>query len=125
MPERPRVALLSLGCAKNLVDSERIASILESAGVEVCGEQDLAEVVIVNTCGFIESAKEESIDAVLSIARRKEDGGVAKIIVTGCLSERYGNELEAAMPEADAFVGIDPPGAAGLALRALGLADAT
>lgn len=122
MPENT-VALLSLGCAKNLVDSERIASILEQAGVRVTAEVAGATVAIVNTCGFIESAKEESIEAILDTAAAKQSGGLRTLIVTGCLSERYSVDLEDGMPEVDAFIGIDPKGAAQLALRALGMSD--
>ena len=71
---RPRVAIVSLGCAKNLVDSEQIASLLEAAGVEVCADPATAPVAIVNTCGFIESAKEQSIETILEACRLKEEG---------------------------------------------------
>lgn len=119
---RPKVALLSLGCAKNLIDSEQIASVLEANGVQVVHRIDGAPVAIVNTCGFIDSAKEESIDTILQVA---EEGGEGDrpftLIVTGCLSERYGQELRAEMPEVDAFLGIDPAEAAREALKALDL----
>ena len=123
MSPRPPVALVSLGCAKNLVDSERIASRLEQAGVRVTSGPEDAPVVIINTCGFIQSAKEESIEAILDVAGGK-GGTVRTLIVTGCLAERYGKDLESEMPEVDAFVGIDPDGAAQIALRALGVSDA-
>jgi len=129
MPEKPRdrqrrVALLTLGCAKNLVDSEHIASLLEAAGVEVCAEPESASVAIVNTCGFIDPAKEESIDAVLDAGALKKTGGLRALIVTGCLSQRYGAQLRRLMPEADVLLGIDPPGAAAAALEALGIGRA-
>ncbi|MFP4175802.1 MAG: 30S ribosomal protein S12 methylthiotransferase RimO [Planctomycetota bacterium] len=117
----PRVAIVSLGCAKNLVDSEHIASLLEKAGVEVVTDPTDAPVVIVNSCGFIDIAKEESIDSVLEIADLKTEGNLRRLILTGCLSERYGQELRESLPEADVMLGIDPHGAARAALWALGM----
>jgi len=124
MSNHPTVALLTLGCAKNLVDSERLASALEAAGARVTSDVSEAQVAVINTCGFIESAKQESIDAILGVAATKNHEGLHTIIVTGCLSERYGEELRGLLPEVDAFVGIDPEGAARLALRAVGLSAA-
>jgi ribosomal protein S12 methylthiotransferase len=115
------VALLTLGCAKNLVDSEHIASLLTHSGVEVVHRLAGAQVAIINTCGFIEAAKEEAIGCVLEIGAQKRDAGLRSLIVTGCLSQRYGDELAGLLPEADAIVGIDPTGAAESALRALGI----
>ncbi|MCK4373825.1 MAG: 30S ribosomal protein S12 methylthiotransferase RimO [Candidatus Brocadiae bacterium] len=115
-----KVALLTLGCAKNLVDSEQIASLLASRGVEVTHELEGAEVAIINTCGFIEPAKEESIELILDVSARKSEGTLRRLIVTGCLSERYGEELRGLLPEADDILGIDPEATAKLALRALG-----
>jgi len=120
---RPRVAILTLGCAKNLVDSEHVASLLEAAGVEVGTDPAEADVAIVNTCGFIDPAKEESVQAVLDVSALKEAAGLRAVIVTGCLSQRYGSELSRSLPEADVLLGIDPHGAARAALEALGLAD--
>ncbi len=120
-PNRPVVALLTLGCAKNLVDSEQIASILEQQGVEVTHSVAGARVAIVNTCGFLEAAKEEAIDLVLAVGEQKEEGGLRTLIVTGCLGQRYGDELMGLLPEADAVVGVDPQETARLALKALGL----
>jgi ribosomal protein S12 methylthiotransferase len=122
-PLPPRVGILSLGCAKNLVDSEHIASLLEEAGVEVTTEITSAPVVIVNSCGFIDIAKEESIDAVLEVADLKQEGELEKLIVTGCLTQRYGEELRELLPEADVMVGIDPHATARAALWELGLGD--
>jgi ribosomal protein S12 methylthiotransferase len=118
---RPRVALLTLGCAKNVVDSEQIASLLERAGVDVCHAVGGSDAVVVNTCGFIDPAKEESIGVVLEAAALKCPDGPRALIVTGCLSERYGQELTGLLPEADALVGTDPAAAAQAVLRALGL----
>jgi ribosomal protein S12 methylthiotransferase len=113
--------LLTLGCAKNLVDSEHIASALAAAGVEV--ERDLreADVAVINTCGFIEPAKEEAVELILDVGARKAAGKLRALIVTGCLGQRYGVELAKLIPEADAVIGVDPEGAARLALKALGL----
>lgn len=119
----PRVGILSLGCAKNLVDSEHIGSLLEEAGVQVTTDIASAPVVIVNSCGFIDIAKEESIDAVLEVADLKETGQLRHLIVTGCLTERYGDELRELLPEADVMTGIDPHAAAREALWELGIKD--
>jgi len=119
----PRACLLTLGCAKNLVDSEQIASMLESRGVEVTHRLESCNVAVVNTCGFIEPAKEESIEVILEVAGRKAAGDLQTLIVTGCLSQRYGGELEKALPEVDVFTGIDPAAAACAVLDALGLSS--
>ncbi len=116
---RPTVALLSLGCAKNLVDSEHIASLLECNGVRVVHQAGTADVVIVNTCGFIDPAKQESVDAILDVAEDLAHG--AALIVTGCLSQRYGEQLRDLLPEVDAFVGLDPELTARRALESLGI----
>ncbi len=121
-PTRPRVALLTLGCAKNVVDSERIASRLHARGIEVVHTVEDSPVAVVNTCGFIEAAKEESIGVILETADYRENGPLQTLIVTGCLGERYGEELAELLPEVDVLTGIDPKGAADAALRALGMA---
>ncbi|MGD2176062.1 MAG: radical SAM protein, partial [Candidatus Brocadiaceae bacterium] len=120
---RRRAALLTLGCAKNMVDSEQIASLLAARGVEIVHRLEGATVAIVNTCGFIDPAKEESIGVILEVADRKETGALETLIVTGCLSERYGGELAKELPEVDVLTGIDPSGTAKAALKALGLED--
>jgi ribosomal protein S12 methylthiotransferase len=119
-PRRLKVALLTLGCAKNLVDSEHIASALTSAGVEVTQSLAGADVAVINTCGFIEPAKAEAIDFILEVGAQKAKGNLRALVVTGCLSQRYGEELKKLLPEADAFVGVDPGGTATLVLRMLG-----
>ena len=121
-PRHETVALLTLGCAKNVVDSEHIASLLEANGIQVGHDPARSRVAIVNTCSFIQDAKEESIEIILDAADLKEDGALEALIVTGCLSERYGPELEESLPEVDVFVGLDPQEAALAALRALGMA---
>lgn len=102
----PTVGVISLGCAKNQVDTERMLGILTAAGYILTNEPALADVLIVNTCGFIESAKQESIDAILEMAQYKEGGKCTRLVVTGCLSERYRDELKDAMPEIDILLGV-------------------
>ena len=100
-----KVGLISLGCPKNLVDSEVMLGLAHQAGHELTREASQAEVLVVNTCAFIDSAKQESIDAILEMARHKKDGACQRLIVTGCLAERYREELKAEMPEIDAVLG--------------------
>ena len=95
-----------LGCARNLVDSEVMAGLLRRKQISKwCKSRAIADVVLVNTCGFIGAAKEESIDTILEISRLKEDGQVKKLIVAGCLSQRYPEELADELPEVDFFIG--------------------
>ena len=101
-----KVCLISLGCPKNVVDAEEILGEVEKAGHEIEADPSAAEVLIVNTCGFIQSAKEESIDAMLDAVRYKTNGGCRSVIVTGCLAQRYGEQLAGELPEADAFLGL-------------------
>ena len=100
-----RVALISLGCPKNLVDSEEMLGALVSDGFIITSDTAEADVIVVNTCGFIESAKQESIDAVLEAAEWKKQAG-KKLVAVGCLVQRYERELAAEMPEIDAFIGV-------------------
>ena len=88
-----KIGLVSLGCPKNTVDSERVMGDLVSSGYNLTPEEKNAEIIIVNTCGFIESAKKESIDTILEMARYKKEGNCKQLIVTGCLAERYGQEF--------------------------------
>ena len=101
-----KVCLISLGCPKNVVDAEEILGEVVKAGHEVEADPSAAEVLIVNTCGFIRSAKEESIDAVLDAVRYKTNGACRSVIVTGCLAQRYAERLAGELPEADAFLGL-------------------
>ena len=102
-----RIALVSLAaCAKNLVDSETLLGRLAAAGAVVGVPEAEAEVIIVNTCGFIEPAKQESIDTILSLAEHKRTGACRKLLVMGCLSQRYGHSLREALPEADGVFGL-------------------
>jgi len=101
-----KVSMISLGCPKNTVDAEGILGAVEEAGHEIVSDPAEAEVVVVNTCGFIQSAKEESIAAVLDAVRLKADGACRSVIVTGCLAQRYGDDLASEIPEADAVLGL-------------------
>ena len=100
-----RICLISLGCAKNQVNSEQMLYLLNQAGHEVVGEVDGCDVAIVNTCGFIDSAKSEAIDQILQLAEVKKAGGLTKILVTGCLSQRYENDILESLPEVDGMLG--------------------
>ena len=100
-----RVGMISLGCAKNLVNSEQMMHLLKEAGFEVTGETDGADAVVVNTCCFIESAKTEAIGTIIELGRMKEEGRIGKLIVAGCLPERYRSEIMQEMPEIDAAIG--------------------
>ncbi|RMF92088.1 MAG: 30S ribosomal protein S12 methylthiotransferase RimO [Candidatus Schekmanbacteria bacterium] len=105
--KREKVKIITLGCAKNTVDSEVLAGILENNGIEVVEDSARAETVIINTCSFIEKAREESIDVILEAALEKTNGNIKKLIVAGCMSERYGQQLAAEIPEIDEILGID------------------
>lgn len=100
-----KIALESLGCSKNLVDAEIMMGILNKKGYKLVGNFEEADIIIVNTCGFIESAKQESIDTILELSELKETGNLKILIVTGCLAQRYSDELKAEIPEIDAIVG--------------------
>ncbi len=104
------IGLISLGCPKNQVDSERMLAAFEAAGYSVVDPYQGADAVIINTCGFIDAAKEEAIETILEMAALKEDGVVEKIIVTGCLAQRHKDEIFAEIPEVDAVVGIGANG---------------
>src|SRR5882672_10550225 len=110
--ERPlRVGLISLGCAKNLVDAEIMLGTLLKEGVEITNEASEADVVIVNTCSFIDSAQEESVDAILESAEVREAKKRGQgLVVSGCLPQRFRDELPRLLPEVDAFMGIDQVG---------------
>jgi ribosomal protein S12 methylthiotransferase len=100
-----KVGFISLGCPKNLVDSEVMMGHLKLSGYEITANAEEAETVVVNTCGFIDSAKKESIEAILEAARLKTTGKAKRLVVAGCLVERYLDELKAELPEVDAFIG--------------------
>src|SRR5437763_8185193 len=105
------VHFVSLGCPKNRVDTEVMLGHTAEAGHKLVADPGAAEVIVVNTCGFIGEAKQESIDAILEMARHKEAGTCKRLVVTGCLSQRYPTELAGEMPEVDHFLGTDEVGA--------------
>ena len=100
-----KIGFVSLGCPKNLVDGEVMLGIAREAGHEITAQADEADVLVVNTCAFIDSAKQESIDAILEMAARRRDGRCSRLVVTGCLAERYRDELRKEIPEIDAVLG--------------------
>lgn len=100
-----KIALESLGCSKNLVDAEIMMGILNGKGYKLTGNFEEADVIIVNTCGFIEAAKQESIDVILDFAELKQTANLKLLVVTGCLAQRYAEELKEEIPEIDAIVG--------------------
>jgi len=102
-----KIGMVSLGCPKNLVDSEVMLGLIREKKLEITNNPEEADIIIVNTCGFIESAKEESINTVLQMAEYKQTGSCKYLIMTGCLGQRYADELFESMPEIDAIVGTD------------------
>src|SRR6476659_1575326 len=100
-----RVGLISLGCPKNLVDSEVMLGLAEQAGHEITADAAGADVLVVNTCAFIDRAKQESIDTILEMAELKKQAQGRRLIVTGCLAERYREELRTEIPEIDVVLG--------------------
>jgi ribosomal protein S12 methylthiotransferase len=105
LEQRPRIGFVSLGCPKNLVDSEVMMGLLDRAGAEITNRPETADILVVNTCSFIDKAKQESIDTILQMAQHKVSGNARKLIVAGCLVERYRDEIRKNMPEVDAVVG--------------------
>ena len=101
----PKLGLISLGCAKNLVDSEHMLARLRDAGWEITEDMTEADVGVVNTCGFIEAAKTEAIETILETAQNKQTGNMKGLVVTGCLVQRYADEMRAELPEIDVFCG--------------------
>ncbi|RYJ19869.1 ribosomal protein S12p Asp88 methylthiotransferase [Streptomyces sp. L-9-10] len=107
MPERRTVALVTLGCARNEVDSEELAGRLAADGWELVEDASGADVAVVNTCGFVEAAKKDSVDALLEANDLKDQGRTQAVVAVGCMAERYGKELAEALPEADGVLGFD------------------
>lgn len=101
-----KVGMVSLGCSKNQVDAEILLALMVNNGYEICADAQQCDVVIINTCGFIEDAKKESIETILEFAQLKQEGKVKVLVVTGCLAERYREELVKEIPEADVVLGI-------------------
>src|SRR5208337_2629071 len=102
---RSRVGFVSLGCPKNLVDSEVMMGMLSTNGAEITSRAEDADIIVVNTCSFIDTAKQESVDTILEMVQHKTHGRARKLIVTGCLVERYRNEIQKNIPEIDAVLG--------------------
>ncbi|MDD3411894.1 MAG: 30S ribosomal protein S12 methylthiotransferase RimO, partial [Eubacteriales bacterium] len=103
----PTIGVVSLGCSKNRVDTELMLSILEKAGYELTADERQADILIVNTCGFIDPAKQESIDTLLSLAEYKKKGRLKLLVATGCLVQRYEKSLLQELPEVDLLVGVN------------------
>ena len=103
----PSVHVITLGCARNEVDSEELAARLVAGGYRLAAEPAEADAILVNTCGFVDAAKKDSIDTVLSASDLKGPEGARAVVAVGCLAERYGSELADALPEADAVLGFD------------------
>ena len=112
MPDskKPKVGFVSLGCPKNLVDSEVMLGTLAGKGYSITAHKEDADVIVVNTCGFIDSAKKESIDTILEMAQLKTEGHCKKLVVAGCLAERYRSEIRKEIPEIDFIFGPDELG---------------
>lgn len=107
MSNQNKISIITLGCSKNTVDSERLMSQLKLNKFDLIDDPNKADSVVINTCGFIEAAKEESINTILSAIELKKQGRIKKVVVAGCLSERYMNELRNEIPEVDAFFGTE------------------
>src|SRR5271168_2329706 len=101
----PTVGFISLGCPKNLVDSEVMMGLLDRAGARLTNNPEDAEILVVNTCSFIDSAKQESVNTILEMVQHKTNGSAKRLIVAGCLVERYRDEIQKNIPEVDAVVG--------------------
>src|SRR6187397_767930 len=100
-----KIGLVSLGCPKNLVDSEVMLGLAQQAGHELTADPSSADVLVVNTCAFIDSAKQESVDTILEMAELKKSGSCRRLVVTGCLAERYREKLKSEIPEIDVVLG--------------------
>ncbi|HWP43105.1 MAG TPA: radical SAM protein, partial [Blastocatellia bacterium] len=107
MGDKKRVGMVSLGCPKNLVDSEVMMGLLARQGYELTTDAKAADVLVINTCGFIDSARQESVDTILELARLKQSGNLKRLVVAGCLVERYREELQREIPEIDACIGVN------------------
>ena len=101
-----KIGMVSLGCSKNQVDAELLLALIVEGGYEISADVSECDVVIINTCGFIEDAKRESIETILEFCQMKEEGRVKAVVVTGCLAERYREEVSVEIPEADVVLGI-------------------
>src|SRR6476619_2392556 len=108
-PPKPKIGMISLGCAKNLVDAEIMLGSVLQRGMEITSRAEDADVLVINTCAFIDSAKEESIEAILEAHQQRglNKRPDQKLIVSGCMSQRFARELHNELPEVDAFIGLD------------------
>ncbi len=104
-PKPVKVGFVSLGCPKNLVDSEVMMGLLQSGGAHITSHAEDADIIVVNTCSFIDTAKQESVNTILEMAQHKVTGKAKKLVVAGCLVERYRQEIQKNIPEVDAVVG--------------------
>jgi len=120
MADKRKVGMVSLGCPKNLVDSEVMMGLLSQQGYEMTSDSSAADVLVINTCGFIDSARQESIDTILELAQLKQTGQLKRLIVAGCLVERYREELRREIPEIDACIGVNQLGEIGAVLEPAG-----
>ena len=102
-----KVGFVSLGCSKNLIDTEMAIGLLKNNNFEIVNNVEEAQMIIINTCGFIESAKQEAINTILEMAEHKQNGNCNYLVVMGCLVQRYKTELKQAIPEVDLFIAID------------------
>ena len=100
-----KIAFISLGCAKNLVNTEQMMALCRKAGHTVTGDPEGADVAVLNTCGFIESAKSEAIDNIIGLGELKQAGKLKKLLVAGCLAQRYPDDIRAELPEVDGMLG--------------------
>ena len=107
MAEKKKVGMVSLGCPKNLVDSEVMMGLLARQGFEITNDSQAADVLVVNTCGFIDSARQESVNTILEMAQLKQTGNLKRLVVAGCLVERFRDELQREIPEIDACIGVN------------------
>src|SRR3989339_1830689 len=107
MAKQNKVSVITLGCSKNTVDSERLMRQLKANNFKLQDDPNEADTVIINTCGFIEAAKEESVNTILNAIALKNQGKIKKVIVSGCLSERYKDDLQKEIPEVDIFFGTE------------------
>ena len=107
MSEKKKVGMVSLGCPKNLVDSEVMMGMLAREGYEITSDSEAADVVVINTCGFIDSARQESVETILEMAQLKQTGNLKRLVVAGCLVERFRDELQREIPEIDACIGVN------------------
>src|SRR5438477_5103317 len=121
LPSKPKIGMISLGCAKNLVDAEIMLGSVLQRGMEITSRPEDADVLVINTCAFIDSAKEESIEAILEAHQQRglNKRPHQKLIVSGCMSQRFAGELRQEMPEVDAFIGLDQVSELGKLLRRL------